>query len=420
MDSFGKKSYNFRIGPIIMKNEKIKKVVLAYSGGLDTSVILTWLKETYQCDVIAFAADIGQKEELHGLNEKALATGAVKCVIRDLRREFVTQYVFRAIRAGAIYEKRYLLGTSLARPLIAKAQVEIARSEGANAVSHGATGKGNDQVRFELTYMALAPDLIIIAPWREWNLNSRTSLLEYAKARKIPVPVTAEKPYSMDRNIMHLSFEGGILEDPFREPDSDMFRLTVDPQQAPDKPEYLELEFRKGYPMALNGQEMDALELMEKLNDLGGKHGIGRVDIVENRLVGIKSRGVYETPGGTILHAAHRDLESITLDRGVQHYKDRMSLEYAELIYNGLWFSPQMEALEAYVAESQKYVSGVVRLRLYKGNVILCGRKSQYSLYQTALATFEADTLYDQKDAKGFINLFGLPIKMDGLRKQQK
>lgn len=395
---------------------KVKKVVLAYSGGLDTSVILSWLKENYNCEVVAFAADVGQKEELDGLEEKALKTGALSCHIKDLREEFVRDYIFVAIRAGAVYEKRYLLGTALARPLIAKVQAEVAIDVGADALSHGATGKGNDQVRFELTYMALAPHLKIIAPWRLWDLNSRSRLVKYAKERNIPVPVTAEKPYSMDRNIMHLSFEGGILEDPFREPDPGMYLLTTSPERAPEKPEHIEIEFENGFPVGLDGEKLKPLILMEKLNDLGCRHGIGRVDIVENRLVGIKSRGVYETPGGAILHIAHRDLESVTLERDVQHYKDKMSMDYAVLIYNGLWFSPQREAMEGFIETTQRVVQGIVRLKLYKGSATVVGRKSDVSLYSRELATFEEDELYDQKDADGFINLFGLPSKMHSLR----
>ncbi len=399
-----------------MDKEKINKVVLAYSGGLDTSVILTWLKEEYDCEVIAFAADIGQGDELTGLDEKAKKTGASSCYIKDLREEFITDYVFPAIRAGAIYEKRYLLGTSLARPLIAKAQVEIAQKENADAVSHGATGKGNDQVRFELSYMALAPHLRIIAPWRIWDMHSRTALVEYAKKRNIPI--SSEKPYSMDRNLLHMSFEGGILEDCFAEPDESMFRLSVSPEEAPDEPEYLEIDFDQGNPVGLNGQFMDPLSLMLKLNELGGKNGVGRVDIVENRLVGMKSRGVYETPGGTILHIAHRDLESITLDSLVQHYKDKMSEEYARLVYNGQWFTTQREALDAHIFHTQRNVTGTVRVKLYKGNVIVSGRRSPVTLYNPDLATFEHDQLYNQKDADGFIQLFGLQTRMSALKRE--
>ncbi|TGN20396.1 argininosuccinate synthase [Leptospira idonii] len=388
-----------------------KKIVLAYSGGLDTSVILAWLKDTYGCEVIAFCADIGQKEELAGLEEKGKNTGASKVYIQDLRLEFARDFIFPAIRGSAIYEMRYLLGTSLARPLIAKAMAEIAAKEGADAFAHGATGKGNDQVRFELTYKALSPNLQIIAPWRIWEFGGRADLIEYAKKKGIPVPVTAAKPYSMDRNLMHLSFEGGILEDPYNEPLEEMFLLSVSPEKAPDKPTYCELTFEKGDCVAIDGKKMNPLEVMETLNDLGGKNGIGRVDIVENRLVGIKSRGVYETPGGTILHVAHRDLESITLDRDTQHKKDELSQEFARYIYNGQWYSNQMNALRAYIDYTQNFVSGTVRIKLYKGNCTVVGRKSDKSLYNAGLSTFEKEELYNQKDAEGFINLFGLPMK---------
>lgn len=388
-----------------------KKIVLAYSGGLDTSVILAWLKDTYGCEVIAFCADVGQKEELTGLEEKGKNTGASKVYIQDLRLEFARDFIFPAIRGNAIYEMRYLLGTSLARPLIAKAMAEVAKKEGADAFSHGATGKGNDQVRFELTFKALSPNLQIIAPWRTWNFGGRADLIEYAKKKGIPVPVTAAKPYSMDRNLMHLSFEGGILEDPFNEPKEDMFILTVSPEKAPDKPTYLELDFENGDCVAIDGKKMSPLEVMETLNDLGGKNGVGRVDIVENRLVGIKSRGVYETPGGTIIHIAHRDLESITLDRDTQHKKDELSQEFARYIYNGQWYSNQMNALRAYMDYTQKYVNGTVRIKLYKGNCIVVGRKSNKSLYNAGLSTFEKEELYNQYDAEGFINLYGLPMK---------
>ncbi|TGL13221.1 argininosuccinate synthase [Leptospira levettii] len=388
-----------------------KKIVLAYSGGLDTSVILAWLKDTYGCEVIAFCADVGQKEELTGLEEKGKNTGASKVYIQDLRLEFARDFIFPAIRGNAIYEMRYLLGTSLARPLIAKAMAEVAKKEGADAFSHGATGKGNDQVRFELTFKALSPNLQIIAPWRTWNFGGRADLIEYAKKKGIPVPVTAAKPYSMDRNLMHLSFEGGILEDPFNEPKEDMFILTVSPEKAPDKPTYLELDFENGDCVAIDGKKMNPLEVMETLNELGGKNGVGRVDIVENRLVGIKSRGVYETPGGTILHIAHRDLESITLDRDTQHKKDELSQEFARYIYNGQWYSNQMYALRAYMDYTQKYVNGTVRIKLYKGNCTVVGRKSNKSLYNAGLSTFEKEELYNQYDAEGFINLYGLPMK---------
>ncbi|EOQ89257.1 argininosuccinate synthase [Leptospira yanagawae serovar Saopaulo str. Sao Paulo = ATCC 700523] len=388
-----------------------KKIVLAYSGGLDTSVILAWLKDTYGCEVIAFCADVGQKEELTGLEEKGKNTGASKVYIQDLRLEFARDFIFPAIRGNAIYEMRYLLGTSLARPLIAKAMAEVAKKEGADAFSHGATGKGNDQVRFELTFKALSPNLQIIAPWRTWNFGGRADLIEYAKKKGIPVPVTAAKPYSMDRNLMHLSFEGGILEDPYNEPKEDMFILTVSPEKAPDKPTYLELDFENGDCVAIDGKKMNPLEVMETLNDLGGKNGVGRVDIVENRLVGIKSRGVYETPGGTILHIAHRDLESITLDRDTQHKKDELSQEFARYIYNGQWYSNQMNALRAYMDYTQKFVNGTVRIKLYKGNCTVVGRKSNKSLYNAGLSTFEKEELYNQYDAEGFINLYGLPMK---------
>lgn len=393
------------------ENSNPKKIVLAYSGGLDTSVILTWLREKYDCEVIAFCANIGQNEELDGLEEKGKKTGASKVYISDLRQEFAQDFIFPSVQASAIYEMRYYLGTSLARPLIAKAMVDIAKKEGANAFSHGATGKGNDQVRFELGFKALAPEAEIIAPWRTWEFKGRMDLIEYAKSKGIPVPVTVDKPYSMDRNLMHLSFEGGILEDPYREPDESMFLLTVSPEKAPNVPTYLELDFEEGNCVAINGKRMNALEVMEYLNKVGGENGVGRVDIVENRLVGIKSRGVYETPGGTILHIAHRDLESITIDRDTQHQKDDLSIEFARLIYNGHWFAPKMKAMRAYLSETQRFVTGTVRVKLYKGNCTLVGRKSQYSLYNPKLSTFEKEELYNQKDAEGFINIYGLPTR---------
>ena len=385
--------------------------VLAYSGGLDTSVILAWLKDTYNCEVVAFCADVGQKEELTGLEEKGIKTGASKVYIKDLRLEFARDFIYPAIQGSAIYEMRYLLGTSLARPIIAKAMVEVALAEKADAFSHGATGKGNDQVRFELGFKALAPSLHIIAPWRTWEFKGRTDLIEYAKKKGIPVPVTAAKPYSMDRNLLHLSFEGGILEDPYKEPDPEMFLLSVSPEKAPDTPTYLELDFEEGNCVAVNGKRMNPLEVMEFLNKVGGENGVGRVDIVENRLVGIKSRGVYETPGGTILHIAHRDLESITLDRDTQHQKDDLSTTFARLIYNGHWFSNQMKAMRAYIAETQRYVTGTVKVKLYKGNCTVAGRKSSVSLYSHEMATFEKEELYNQYDAEGFINIYGLPTK---------
>lgn len=398
----------------------IKKVVLAYSGGLDTSIIVKWLLETYNCEVICFAADVGQEEELDGLEQKAINTGASKCYIEDLREEFVRDYIFPAIKANAIYEDRYLLGTSLARPVIAKKQIEIALKEGADAVCHGATGKGNDQVRFEMAFKALAPEMKIVAPWRIWELNSRSLLFDYAEKRNIPLPITKDKPYSMDRNILHISYEGGILEDPYREPDENMFLLTKSPEKAPDKPVYLDIDFSEGEPVALNGEKLGPVDLMIKLNRMAGENGVGRIDIVENRLVGIKSRGVYETPAGTVLITAHRDLESITLDRDTQHLKDRLANEYATLVYNGLWFSRKREALDALISSTQKNVTGTVRIKLYKGNCIVVGRKSAVTLYEPDIATFDASELYDQKDATGFLNIFGLPLKVEALlRKKQ-
>jgi argininosuccinate synthase len=399
---------------------KVKKVVLAYSGGLDTSVILKWLIETYQCEVIAFSADIGQGEELAGLEEKALRTGASKVRIEDLKEEFVRDFVFPMFRANAIYENQYLLGTSIARPLIAKKQVEIAHEEGADAVSHGATGKGNDQVRFELTYMALDPSLTIIAPWREWNFKSRTALIEFAKKHGIPVPVTKEKPYSSDRNLLHISYEGGILEDPWAEPPEDMFVLTVSPEKASDKPDIIEIDFERGDPVAVNGQRMTPAQLLQYLNELGGKHGIGRVDIVENRFVGMKSRGVYETPGGTILRVAHQAIESITMDREVMHIRNSLIPEYSRLVYYGFWFSPERQLLQQLMDTAQENVWGTVRLKLYKGNVIVLGRKSDRSLYRPSLATFEEDTEYQQADATGFIRLQGLRLKIASMIQQVK
>ncbi len=391
----------------------IKKVVLAYSGGLDTSVMIPWLKENYNCEVIAFAADVGQEEELKGLRGKALKTGASKIYVEDLTKEFAEDFLWPMLKSGAIYEGNYLLGTSIARPLIAKKQVEIAKREKADAVAHGATGKGNDQVRFELTFKALAPELKIVAPWREWDIKGRIEAMEYAKERKIPVPVTVEKPYSSDRNLWHISYEGGILEDPWFEPKEEMFILTKSPDKASSRPTYVEIEFEKGIPKKLNGKKLDAVKLIKKLNALGGKNGVGRVDVVENRLVGIKSRGVYETPGGTILYKAHQALETITLDRDVMHYKQLISQKYAELIYNGQWFTPLREALDKFIDKVAENVSGVVRLKLYKGNCTVVGRKAPKSLYRPDLATFESEEIYNQKDAEGFINLFGLPIKVE-------
>ncbi|MEA3429099.1 MAG: argininosuccinate synthase, partial [Thermodesulfobacteriota bacterium] len=388
-----------------MMSDKIKKVVLAYSGGLDTSVILKWLIETYDCEVIAFSADLGQEEELDHLKEKALKTGAKAVYIDDLRETFVKDYVFPAFRANAVYESQYLLGTSLARPLIAKRQIEIAQIEGADAVSHGATGKGNDQVRFELSYLALNPDIKIIAPWREWTLNSRTSLMEFAETRGIPVPTTPAKPYSSDRNLLHISYEGGVLEDPWQEPPEDMFILTVLPKDAPDKPETIEITFKQGDPVAVNGKELSPANLLKELNRLGGRNGIGRADIVENRFVGMKSRGVYETPGGTILRTAHIAIESITMDREILHLRDSLIPKYSAIVYNGFWFSPEMKLLQDMIDQTQKNVSGVVRLELYKGNCRVLGRKSDQSLYSEDFATFEKDSVFSQKDAEGFIRL---------------
>ncbi|WP_028317049.1 argininosuccinate synthase [Desulfobulbus elongatus] len=390
----------------------VNKIVLAYSGGLDTSVILKWLANEYGCPVIAYSADIGQKEDWDAVRAKGLATGAEKVVVSDLREEFVCDYIFPAFRANAIYEGSYLLGTSLARPLIAKEQVRIAAQEGADAVSHGATGKGNDQVRFELSYMALNPKLTVIAPWRIWDLNSRQKLVAFAKEHDIPVPVTKKNPYSSDENLLHISFEGGILEDPWNEPDEDMFKLTVSPEKAPDKPTYIEIDFERGTPVAIDGERLAPVALMTRLNSLGGANGIGRLDMVENRFVGMKSRGVYETPGGTILRAAHRDLETITLDREVLNIRDSLVPRYSQLIYNGFWFSPEMQLLQRTMDDAQATVNGTVRLKLYKGNCIAVGRKSANSLYSESFATFEEDEVYNQADATGFIRLNALRLRI--------
>ena len=388
------------------------KIVVAYSGGLDTSIILTWLKEKYQAEIIAFCADIGQEEELRGLDKKALRTGASKCYIDDLTEEFARDFIFPMVRANALYENQYFLGTSIARPLIAKRQVEIARLEKADAVAHGATGKGNDQVRFELTFAALAPELKVIAPWRDWEFKGRTDLINYAKEHGIAVPVSAAKPYSSDRNLLHISFESGILEDPWIEPPADMFKLSVAPEKAPDKPQYVELEFESGDCVAVNGKTLGPADVLRTLNKIGGKHGIGRVDLVENRFVGMKSRGVYETPGGAILAFAHRQIETLTLDREVMHLRDSLIPRYSELVYYGFWFAPEREFLQAAVEESQKNVSGTVRLKLYKGNIIVAGRKSPVSLYNPEVATMEADQgAYNQADATGFIRLNALRLK---------
>lgn len=396
----------------------ISKIVLAYSGGLDTSVILKWLAEEYDCPVIAYSADIGQEEDWDAVKEKGLATGAEKVIVSDLKDEFVSDYIFPMFRANAIYEERYLLGTSIARPLIAKEQVRIAQQEGADAVSHGATGKGNDQVRFELGYIGIDPGLKIIAPWRTWDLNSRQKLVEFAQKHNIPVPVTKEKPYSCDENLLHISYEGGILEDPWNEPDEAMFQMTVSPENAPDTPRYLEIDFEAGNPVALDGQRMDPLPLFTMLNTVGGENGIGRLDMVENRFVGMKSRGVYETPGGTILRIAHRDLETITLDREVMKVRDSLIGRYSELVYNGFWFAPERELLQKTMDEAQKTVNGTVRLKLYKGNCIPVGRKSDTSLYQESFATFEEDDVYNQGDATGFIRLNGLRLRIQSLQKK--
>jgi argininosuccinate synthase len=390
----------------------INKIVLAYSGGLDTSVILKWLKETYKCPVVAFCADIGQGEEVAEVAEKATATGADAVFIEDLKEEFVRDFVWPMFRGNALYEGAYLLGTSIARPLIAKAQVEAAKKTGADAVSHGATGKGNDQVRFELTYQALAPDLKIIAPWREWDLTSRADCVAYARKHGIPVPVTREKPYSSDRNLLHLSFEGGILEDPWAEPPADMFVLTQAPEAAPDQPQYVEIDFAAGDPVAVDGEPLSPGALLARLNELGGEHGIGRVDLVENRYVGLKSRGVYETPGGTILRAAHRAVESLTLDREVMHLQDSLMPRYAELIYYGYWYAPERLALQKLIDAAQQPVTGTARLKLYKGNVTVVGRQAPQSLYRPDLATFEAGGDYRQADATGFIRLNALRLQI--------
>ncbi|HEX8564516.1 MAG TPA: argininosuccinate synthase [Pyrinomonadaceae bacterium] len=393
--------------------KKINKVILAYSGGLDTSAMLLWLKEKYDCEVVCFCADVGQGEELTGLEEKAKATGASKLYVEDLREEFVRDYVWTAVKANALYEGVYLLGTSLARPVIAKKQIEIANKEGADAVAHGATGKGNDQVRFELTYYALKPDVKVIAPWRHWEFKGRADLIAYCAEKGIPVTATAEKPYSTDRNLMHISYEGGILEDPWAAPPEDIFLLTKSPENAKDKAEEIILTFEKGEPVAINGETYGAVDLLSTLNFIGGCHGIGRVDLVENRFVGMKSRGVYETPGVTILQTAHRALESITLDREVGRLRDSLSTKFAESIYYGFWFAPEFEILRSMIDETQKTVSGDVRLKLYKGNVTVTGRRSPYSLYKERIVTFEDDAgAYDQHDAEGFIKLQALRLRL--------
>ncbi|PKN29139.1 MAG: argininosuccinate synthase [Deltaproteobacteria bacterium HGW-Deltaproteobacteria-21] len=399
----------------IVLAEKVKKIVLAYSGGLDTSVILLWLQEMYQCPVVTYSADLGQGDELQGIKEKAVATGAAETFVEDLREEFVREYVWPAFRANAVYESGYLLGTSLARPLIAKRQIETARSIGADAVSHGATGKGNDQVRFEMTFMALDPSIKIIAPWRIWEFKGREDLIRYARSKKISIPVTKEKPYSSDRNLLHISFEGGILEDPWKEPPDDMFVLSVSPEKAPDRPTVLEIGFEKGNAVALDGEVLSPAVLLERLNAAGGANGIGRLDIVENRYVGMKSRGVYETPGGTILRIAHLAMETLTMDREVLHIRDSLVPRYAEMIYYGYWFSPERRMLQNLMDEAQRDVTGVVRVKLYKGNCTVVGRKSERSLYHPEFATFEGEEVYNQKDAEGFIRLNALRLRIASL-----
>ncbi|CEP66777.1 Argininosuccinate synthase [Moorella glycerini] len=396
-----------------------EKVVLAYSGGLDTSIIIPWLKETYGYEVIAMAVDLGQGEELAPLEEKAIKSGASKIYILDKKREFVEDYIWPTLKAGAIYEGKYLLGTSFARPLIAKCLVEVAEKEGATAVAHGATGKGNDQVRFELGVKALNPNLKVIAPWRLWNIRSREEAIDYATARGIPVPVTKDRPYSMDRNLWHLSHEGADLENPWNEPQDDLYLIITPPEQAPDKPTYVTIDFKKGIPVAVEGERLDAVTILEKLNDLAAANGVGIADMVENRLVGMKSRGVYETPGGTVLYLAHRELEALTLDRMTMHFKEIVAAKYSELVYDGNWFSPLKKALDAFVDSTQETVTGTVRMKLYKGNCTPAGVKSPYSIYSEDLVTFGAGGDYDHKDAAGFINLFGLPLKVRALMEKK-
>ncbi len=398
---------------------EIKKIVLAYSGGLDTSVILKWLQVHYKCPVVAYAADIGQDEDWNAVRQKAIETGASSVHILDLKDEFASDFIFPMLRANAIYEGTYLLGTSIARPLIAKEQIKIAAEEGADTVSHGATGKGNDQVRFELTYMALNPEINIIAPWRIWDLNSRAKLIDFANEHGIPVPVTKKKPYSMDANMLHISYEGGILEDPWAEPPEDMFTWTKDLEDTPDRPTYVEITFEKGDAVALDDQPMSPAQILTALNEIGAENGVGRVDLVENRFVGMKSRGVYETPGGTILRTAHMAMESITLDREVVHIRDGLVPKYAELIYYGFWFAPERQMLQVMIDKTQENVNGTVRLKIYKGNCIVVGRKSPNSLYRPDFATFEEDKVYSQKDAEGFIRLQGLRLKIKALLEEQ-
>ena len=398
----------------------IKKVVVAYSGGLDTSIILSWIKETYNAEVIACCVNVGQDKEVIGLKEKAKRTGASKCYVIDAKKEFVTDYIFPAIKANALYENRYLLGTSLARPVIAKKIVEIAKKEKADAICHGATGKGNDQVRFELGFKALMPEAKIIAPWRIWDIKSRNDAIDYVKKRGIPVPVTKAKPYSSDANLWHISYEGGVLEDTDNEWDEDMFQMTVSAKDAPNRATYVKIDFVKGIPVAINGKTFDPVSLVQKLNEVAGANGIGRIDIIENRLVGMKSRGVYEAPAATLLYFAHNELESMTIDRDTAHYKELIAHKYAELAYNGLWFNPLREALDAFIDVTQKYVTGSVTVKLYKGNMQVVSRKAKNPLYWEELATFDKDEIYNQKDAEGFINLFGLPTKVQALMRKGK
>jgi argininosuccinate synthase len=394
---------------------KVKRVALAYSGGLDTSIIIPWLKEHYDCEVVAIAGDVGQGEELEGLREKAIRTGAAEIHIADLRHEFVTEYIWPSLRAGAVYEHKYLLGTSFARPVIAKKQVEVAKQTGCDALCHGCTGKGNDQVRFELTYKALAPEMAVIAPWREWDIVSREDAIDYATERQIPIAVSREKIYSRDRNIWHISHEGGILEDPASEPEEAMYMLTRSPESAPDTPEYVEITFERATPVAVNGEQLDPVPLLEKLNEIGSRNAVGRIDLVENRLVGIKSRGCYETPGGTLLLAALREIEALCLDRESAHFKEQLALKYAEMVYFGQWFTPLRESLDAFVNRLAENVNGTCRLKLYKGNVVIAGRTSPTTLYRPDLSSFTMGASYDQRDAAGFINIFGLPLKVQAL-----
>lgn len=409
-----------RICSCAVKNKNPQKIVLAYSGGLDTSVILVWLKENYRAEVVAFCADIGQAEELKGLDKKAKKTGASAFVLRDMRKEFIRDFVFPMLRANAVYEGEYLLGTSIARPVIAKGMMEVAREVGADTISHGATGKGNDQVRFEVTALAIDPQIRIIAPWRQWDLKSRSDCIAYAKKHRIPVTATVDKPYSMDRNLFHISYEGGILEDPWREPDESMFILTRDPGKAPDQPRYVTIRYENGDPVAVDGKRLAPVALLQRLNQLGGEHGVGRVDKVEDRYVGMKSRGVYETPGGTILHKAHLAVESLTMDREVMQLRDSLIPEYSALIYRGFWFSPERQAIQALIDETQRGVTGEARIKLYKGGAYVAGRRSNYSLYRHDFATFEAEQVYDQADATGFIRLNALRLRIRALRDKRR